>query len=63
MAYSNTVKFIILGILLIIIAFAVGMVWNVNRSNASQRHLQECTDYQQAMVDGNASTNPGCSSK
>jgi len=55
MAYSNTVKFIIMSVLLVIIAFAVGMAWNVSRSNANQRHLQACTDYQQAVIEGRAS--------
>ena len=50
MAYSNTVKFIIFGILLVIIAFAIGMVLNVSRGGASQQRLQACTDYQQTVA-------------
>lgn len=64
MIYNKTVKFIILSVLLIIIAFAIGMTVKLNHSSADQRRLQACTEYQQEVNAGNATVaNPGCGSK
>ena len=61
MVYSNTVKFIILGIFLIVISFAIGMAWNLNRSNKKQQSFQSCLNYQQSINEGVVpATRPQC---